>query len=99
MNQVQSRMVLCVLHDNPNVVATLCGSFPGYQYQRDDSGNGPDERMPEAFKISDIGDRASLTEEDADQIRRHRNVEYVLLPRLTPETAHEPRLLGQGGRS
>ena len=79
---IQARFVFCVLHDNPVVIQELCSSFSEYEYDDEYSGQGYDQRMIRAFEVSENTVRPTLTEKDIQSIACHRNVAYVLSPRL-----------------
>lgn len=83
---IQARNVLCVLHDTPSIVRELCDDFPSFKYDAEYSGQGPDERMPDAFAISDNSVGPTLTDFDRNAISEHQNVAYILSPRLSTST-------------
>lgn len=87
MSQVQPRIVLCILHDQPAEVGKLCASASGFDYDNEYSGQGADDRVSLAFKLSDNTARPTLRAADFDAVRGHQGVAYVLSPRLTAETS------------
>lgn len=89
---IKARNVLCILHDDPLFVRDLCSSFPGFEYDEEYSGLGRDDRMVEAFSISDNTIRPTLSEVDKLSISEHQNVAYVLSPPLDiPEAMGESK--------
>lgn len=80
--KIKARIVLCVLHDTPAKIRELCDEFPSFECDDEFSGLGHDERMPEAFAISDNTVQPTLTEADREAISTHTDVAYVLSPRL-----------------
>lgn len=84
---VLARNVLCVLHDTPEVVRELCEGLSGFEFDEDYSGMGPDNRMTESFAMSECTVSPSLSEVDISSIADHKNVAYVLSPRIRKEAA------------
>lgn len=88
-SQIQPRIVLCVLHDRPEVIEALCADSGTYTYDAQYSDTGPDERMPRAFDCSWDRVRPSATAEDTAAILHHRNVAYAVSRFITPGTARQ----------
>ena len=84
---VQARIVLCILHDSPGAIREVCGEFTGFQYDQEYSGQGRDDRMTESFVVSEETVWPSLADSDWSAVAGHRDVAYVLSPRLDAETA------------
>lgn len=88
-SQIRPRIVLCLLHDRPEVIEALCVDSGAYTYDAQYSDAGPDERMPRAFEHSWDRVCPSATAEDTAAILAHRNVSYALSRPLTPDTAQQ----------
>ena len=87
MTAVRARHVICVLHDDLEVLAKIAARFPGFLLDREHSIDQPDDRMLEAFHVSMDRVEPSFTKADWRKIERHRAVGYVVSPRITRANA------------
>lgn len=87
--QIKPRLVLCLLHDRPEVIEALCADSGTYEYDAHYSDAGPDARMLKAFEYSWDRVYPSAITEDTASILGHRNVAYAVSRYITPDTAHQ----------
>lgn len=92
--KIQTRIVLCILHDRPNVVRSICARSQFFEFDEQFSARGRDDRMAKAFDVSWDRVRPSATDDDKRQVEQHRDVVYVLSRRLDPERSLDAALAG-----
>jgi hypothetical protein len=92
--KIQPRIVLCILHDNPDVVRAICARSRFFDFDEEYSNRGRDDRMAKAFELSWDLVRPSATDGDKQQVEQHRNVAYVLSRRLDSDVSMEIALDG-----
>lgn len=88
-SEIKPRIVICVLHDRPEVIEAICADSSSYEYDAQYSDRGPDERVPKAFEYSWDRVRPSVTDEDKESVLGHRNVAYAVSRFITSDTAQE----------
>lgn len=92
--KIRPRIVLCILHDDPEKVREICGQFPSFEFDNEYSKCGHDKRMRSSFEISWDRVRPSGTDEDKRLVEEHRDVAYVLSRSLDPEISVSVALEG-----
>ncbi len=92
--KIQPRIVLCILHDSPEVVRSICARSRFFEFDQEYSNCGRDDRMAKAFELSWDRVRPSATEDDKRQVEQHRNVAYVVSRRLDSDDSMEVALEG-----
>lgn len=92
--KIQPRIVLCILHDNPEVIREICARFSSFEFDEEYSKGGRDDRMTSSFDASWDRVRPSVTDEDKRQVDQHRDVAYVLSRRLDPDSSMDVALDG-----
>jgi len=92
--KIQPRIVLCILHDNPEVIRSICARLPSFEFDEQYSKCGRDDRMTSSFNASWDRVRPSVSDEDKRRVDQHRDVAYVLSVRLDPDSAIDVALDG-----
>jgi hypothetical protein len=92
--KIQPRIVLCILHDSPDVVRSICARSRFFAFDEQYSNSGRDERMAKAFELSWDLVRPSATDGDKQGVEQHRNVAYVISRRLDSDGSMEVALDG-----
>jgi hypothetical protein len=89
MKIIKPRFILCILHDEPNIIEELCHCSDTFTYDKEYSNCGFDENMYDAFDAS--WDRVSPSAADTDRllVKEHKNVSYVLSKPLEKENSKE----------